>query len=121
MRIEEARELAAAVQRARPKQEIPDEVVERWPGILTGLTFSECLVAVASLALVQREIWAPDIQRRALWIRGRRQEPAGEIYHAAVERHGGREFRGGAVCWDPATKCEGICRACPRGEREVPK
>lgn len=114
MRLEAAKDLADVVRRACPNQTISDEVVGRWPGILTGLTFSECLVAVASLAMEQREIQAPDIQRRALLIRGRRQEPSGEAWEARRRRHGGREFPGGAVCWDPAVKCEGICRECPR-------
>jgi hypothetical protein len=39
------------------------------------------------------------------------REPGGEIYFEALARRGGREFGGGAVCWDPA-ECEGICREC---------
>lgn len=119
MRIEEARELAAAVRRVRPEQEIPADLIERWPGVLTGLTFSECLMAVASLALFKREIWANDILGRAQTIRRARQEPAGDIWKARLARHGGREFDGGAVCWNPAEQCEGVCKVCPRDTGEA--
>lgn len=53
-------------------------------------------------------------EARAEMIRCDRQEPAGDIYFARLAAHGGREYRGGPVCWDPQTRCEGVCRDCPR-------
>lgn len=38
----------------------------------------------------------------------------GEIWVSTLARRGGREYQGGAVCWNPDQACEGICRSCPR-------
>jgi hypothetical protein len=42
------------------------------------------------------------------------REPGGEAREQYLAAHNGREFTGGAVCWDPRVKCEGVCRVCPR-------
>jgi hypothetical protein len=42
------------------------------------------------------------------------REPGGEAWTKYLAAHGGREFEGGAVCWDPRASCEGVCRVCPR-------
>lgn len=49
----------------------------------------------------------------SLWWLPKQPEPGGEIFREARVRRGGREFPGGAVCWNPAERCEGVCRECP--------
>lgn len=41
-------------------------------------------------------------------------EPGGAIWEAEMARRGGRPYMGGAVCWNPAVSCDGVCRDCPR-------
>ena len=43
-----------------------------------------------------------------------RATPSGKIYAAAKTRRNGREYTGGAVCWDPTAECESVYRDCPR-------
>ncbi|WP_170177807.1 hypothetical protein [Thermomonospora umbrina] len=40
-------------------------------------------------------------------------DPGGDVYEAALAARGGREYRGGPVCWD---RCDGVCRDCRRPE-----
>lgn len=110
----EIRELADEVRRVCPKQTITDEELRRWPGLLVGIRYSEALLAVAMLRFFQRHIEPEHIAKRVQVAREKLAEPFGDAWKARVERHGGREFSGGPVCWDPVVECEGICRECPR-------
>lgn len=44
----------------------------------------------------------------------RTYEPGGKAHADYLATHGGREYTGGPVCWDPRVSCEGACRVCPR-------
>jgi hypothetical protein len=114
---EEAQELAASVRRVCPEQQINDLAVARWPVLLAGLRLSECLVAVGLLGCFKREIQPAEIRGAVEGMRRNQVEPGGAAYENNLASHGGREFEGGPVCWDPRTSCEGVCRVCPRGEK----
>lgn len=47
------------------------------------------------------------------WTARDQHQPGGDAYLAALMRRGCREFQGGAVCWEPQERCEGVCRQCP--------
>lgn len=40
--------------------------------------------------------------------------PGGDTWIWNLALHGGRQFAGGAVCWDPRVSCDNVCRDCPR-------
>lgn len=68
---------------------------------LLGKVIDTPLTAKAKRAMSQERRYGP-------------YEPGGDVHAAYLHRHNGQEFTGGAVCWDPAVRCEGICRLCPR-------
>jgi hypothetical protein len=99
--IDEARELAAAVRRVCPDQEITDLAVSRWPSLLHGLRLSECLVAVGLLGCFQARIEPANIAAQVRKVRRNPVEPGGKLWADNLAAHGGQEYTGGPVpVWD---------------------
>ena len=108
MTLNEAHRLLNAVSEACPRQRITADMAERWQGILHDATFDDCMKAITALAGKLDVIEQSDIRE---YLRQKRAEPGGAVYREAIARRGGKEYTGGAVCWDSAN-CEGICREC---------
>ncbi|MFF5261314.1 hypothetical protein ACFY4C_20420 [Actinomadura viridis] len=109
----EIQDLAAEVRRVFPRQATEDLQLERWPDVLQGVRYSEALIAVAMLRYFRRWVEPEHILDQVKLTRTKVADPWGQAWEDRTARHGGQQYRGGPVCWNPQERCEGICRDCP--------
>lgn len=120
-RVETAN-LIGEVTRMFPAQDLTTTDVDNWQTVLSDFRYAECLVAVALLRQWQPDVDPGQIKRQVLRQRSvsarPNYQPGGSAWAENRIAHGVREYRGGPVCFDPKTSCDGICRDCPL-EREA--